>query len=467
MRLLVYQHVLKLEPRHLEAAQACGVLLYQLERFEQALACFTPCVESKSHQAPALFHRARTLRALKRYEACLEDYRRLHALSPDDPNVCNNIGDALLLLGRPEEALEWFDRALALRPDVIEVLTNRALALCQSYRFDEAIAAYSHLTTLDPDDARSTWQLAHLHLQQGNFQSGWAEREARWRVSDFSTDYPRFAAPKWLGKEDVSGKTILVCTDEGIGDAVQFARYVPMLAARGASIVLVVQEGLCALLSGLPGVSACLPFGTKDFPPFDFHCPIMSLPLAFGTTLETIPPASYLPPLLPARVEAWRDRLGAHHRLRVGIAWAGNPRQGNDRNRSMPLRARAPSRLRRHLRQPAKDLKADDRTFLETRTDIADLTAGLTNFADTAALIQNLDLVITVCTSVAHVAGTLGKETWVMLPYVGDWRWLDGRDDSPWYPAVRLFRQDATRSYDRVVARVRTELLAKISAFRP
>jgi hypothetical protein len=240
-----------------------------------------------------------------------------------------------------------------------------------------------------------------------------------------------------------------------------------MLAARGASIVLVVQEGLCALLSGLPGLSACLPFGTKEFPPIDFHCPIMSLPLAFGTTLETIPPASYLPPFPPARLQAWNDRLGTHDRLRVGLAWAGNPRQGNDRNRSMPLSVLAPLLdCDATFVSLQKDLKADDRTFLETQTDIVDLTAGLTDFAETAALIRNLDLVITVCTSVAHVAGTLGKETWVMLPYVGDWRWLDGRDDSPWYPAVRLFRQDHTRSYDSVVTRVRGELLAKISASR-
>jgi tetratricopeptide (TPR) repeat protein len=463
--LVAYQQVLKLDPQHLEAAHATGVLLYQLERFEEALAYFNECIEWQGDHASALFHRARTLRAMKRHQECLSDYRRLHALSPDDPNVCNNIGDALLLLGRPEEALEWFDRALALRPDNLQMLTNRALALYQSLRFEEAILAYSRLTALDPGDARAAWQLAHLHLQQGDYQSGWAGREARWRVSDFSPEYPKFAEPKWLGKEDINGKTILVCIDEGIGDAVQFARYVPMIAARGASIVLVLQEGLRALLSGLPGVSACLPFGTKDFPPFDFHCPIMSLPLAFGTTLETIPPASYLPPLPAARLQAWRDRLSAHDRLRVGLVWAGNPNQGNDRNRSMPL-AMLASLLDCDATFVSlqKDLKPDDRAFL-TQTNILDLTADLTDFVETAALIENLDLVITVCTSVAHVAGTLGKETWVMLPYVGDWRWLDGRDDSPWYPTVRLFRQDDTRSYETVVARVRRELLAKISAF--
>jgi tetratricopeptide (TPR) repeat protein len=465
--LAAYQKVLDLDPRHVEAAHSSGVLLYQLERFEEALVNFSLCGEWQRDHAPSLFYRARTLRTLKRYDECLKDYLRLHALSPDDPIVCNNIGDALLALDRTREALEWFERALALRPDLVEVLANRGLALYQLHRLEDAIAAYARVSALDPNDAKSAWQLAHLHLQTGNFDAGWTEREARWKVADFSPDYPKFAGPKWLGQEDIGGKTILVCTDEGIGDAVQFARYVPMLAARGANVVLVVQSGLCPLFSGLAGVSACLPFGTRQFPPFDMHCPIMSLPLAFGTTLETIPPASYLPPLPPARLQAWKDRLGAHERLRVGLAWSGNPRQGNDRNRSIRLNRLAPLLdCDATFVSLQKDLKADDKAFLEGHTDIIDLTSGLTDFVETAALIENLDLVITVCTSIAHLAGTLARETWVMLPHVGDWRWLSDRNDSPWYPTVRLFRQDETRNFAGVVARVRKELLAKISAFR-
>jgi tetratricopeptide (TPR) repeat protein len=353
--LVVYQQVLKLDPRHLEAAYACGVLLYQLERFEEALACFNLCIEWQGDHGPALFHRARTLRALKRHEECLSDYRRLYALSPDDPNVCNNIGDALLFLGRPEEGLEWFDRALALRPDVMQVLTNRALALYQSHRFDEAILAYSRLAALDPDDARSAWQLAHLHLQQGDFQSGWAQREARWRVSDFSTEYPKFAEPKWLGKEDISGKTILVCTDEGIGDAVQFARYVPMLAARGASIVLVVQEGLRALLSGLPrgfGLSSVWHGGSP----------------AVRLSLPDHEPAAGLrhdarnhPTGLVSAAAAGGAPSGVERQARCPRRLARRPRLGRQPQagqRPQPLdavgHARVPSRLRCYLRQPAE-----------------------------------------------------------------------------------------------------------------
>jgi tetratricopeptide (TPR) repeat protein len=466
--LAIYQHVLTLNSSHFEAAHASGVLLYQMQRFEEALAHFNLCNDAEPDHAATLFERARTLRALGRHDECLAVYYRLHAQSGDDPTICNNIGDALLGLDRHEEGLAWFERALKLRPDFVEVIVNKAFALFQLHRFDDAMTAYARATMLDPNDARSKWQLAHLHLLCGDFARGWAEREARWKVSDFSPDYPKFSQPKWLGREDIDGQTVLVCVDEGLGDALQFARYIPMLAARGANIVLVVQDALRPLLSGLPGVSNCLPFGTEELPPFDLHCPIMSLPLAFGTTLETIPPASYLPPLPAARVSAWEIRLGAHDRLRVGLVWSGNPRQGNDRNRSMPFKTLAPLLdLDATFVSLQKDLRPDDSASLAARTDLIDLTAELTDFVETAALIQDLDLVITVCTSVAHLAGTLGKETWVMLPYVGDWRWLNGRDDSPWYPSIKLFRQDEARNFAGVVARVRAELAAKISALAP
>jgi hypothetical protein len=222
------------------------------------------------------------------------------------------------------------------------------------------------------------------------------------------------------------------------------------------------------LLSGVAGVSECIPFSSRTYPAFDMHCPIMSLPLAFGTTLATIPPANYLPPLPAERVAHWDSRLGARDRMRVGLVWSGNPKQGNDRNRSMLF-----AQLARLLDTDAtfvslqKDPRPDDTALLAGRTDIIDLTADLTDFVETAALVSCLDLVITVCTSVAHLAATLGRPTWVMLPYLPDWRWLLDRDDSPWYPTVRLFRQDDTRDYARVVEFVRSELLEMMSSSRP
>jgi Glycosyltransferase family 9 (heptosyltransferase) len=274
-----------------------------------------------------------------------------------------------------------------------------------------------------------------------------------------------FPQPLWLGKQLIDGKTILVHVDEGLGDTIQFVRYVPMLAARGAKVVLVVDDALCPLLSELSGVSKCLSYRTGKFPDFDMYCPMSSLPLAFGTTLETVPSAvPYLPAAPRAYVEAWKQRLGPHDRLRVGLVWSGNPKHANDHNRSLPLRALSPIRdLDATFISLQKDPRPEDQAVLREWTEIVDLTAHLTDFVETAALVSCLDLVITVDTSVAHLAGALGCPTWILLPYTPDYRWLLNRDDSPWYPSVRLFRQTESRDYADVIQRVRSELIARIA----
>src|SRR6185437_5770360 len=272
----------------------------------------------------------------------------------------------------------------------------------------------------------------------------------------------------WLGQEDIEGKTILIASDEGMGDAIQFARYVPGVAARGARVILVLQDALCPLLSELPGVSQCIPksVAANGVPPFDFHCPLCSLPLAFATRLDSIPAdMPYLPPLAASRVKTWEDRLGPHDKLRVGLVWSGNPEHMGDHHRSTSLRVySALLDIDATFFSLQKDPRPHDKATLLERTDIVDLTADLIDFTETAALISCLDLVITVDTSVAHLAGALGCLTWILLPYSPDYRWLLDRDDSPWYPSVRLFRQQETRDYATVVDRVRTELLALVPA---
>jgi len=463
-----YQQALRINPGHREAAFQSGLLLHRQQRYDEAAQLFTTCLELQPNDLQSLQMRAKCVRALKRYDDYLADARRAQALAPAEPMDCNNVGDALVCLGRSAEALPWFDQAVALRPEFVEVLLNKGFALLQLLRFEDAAAVYREVLRLDPDNAKAAWQLAHVELQCGDFASGWARREARWNMPDFSADYPRFAEPKWLGKEDIAGKTILIEEDEGFGDTIQFARYVPMVAARGAKVVLVVREALRPLMADIAGVSQCLPFSPElQRPAFDMHCPVMSLPLAFGTTLDTIPPATYLPPVPANRIAAWRQRLGAHERLRVGLVWSGNPHQGNDRNRSMPLTTLLPLLdLDAEFISLQKELRPADKAMLEGRHDIRDLTADLTDFVETAALISGLDVVVTVCTSVAHLAATLGRPTWIMLPYLADWRWLRDRDDSPWYPAARLFRQDASCRYEPVVHSVRSELAGMISTFK-
>jgi tetratricopeptide (TPR) repeat protein len=466
--LLSFQQALKLNPRHRDAAYKSGILLNHFGRFEHALAHFDLCDEVLPNHAPTLVGRVRALYYLNRLEEALADSRRVYALDPGNADNCNTIGAALRSLGRYEEALGWLDKALEVRPNLVEAFENKIISLAELHCFDDAFALYDRMKALKLNNTRTDWNVSVYRRLTGNFEAGWVGHEAWLRLP--SATYPKFPQPMWLGEASIEGKTILICADEGLGDTIHFVRYVPMLTERGARVVLAVQNPLHHLLSDLPGVSQCIPTSALGtLPAFDMHCPISSLPLAFGTRLDTIPSATSYLPLPPGnRVQAWEDRLGPHARLRVGLVWSGRPTHGNDHNRSIPLHW-----LSRILDVDAtfvslqKDPRPNDAAFLRERNDIIDLTADLTDFAETAALISCLDLVITVDTSVAHLAGALGCPTWILLPYTPDHRWLLDRDDSPWYPSVRLFRQNQTREYDGVLERVRDELRARIIAVRP
>jgi tetratricopeptide (TPR) repeat protein len=464
--LLSYQHALELNALHFDAASKAGHLLHQLERFEEALVYFNLCDELEPNHLPTLQTRSLTLCRLKRFEEALADNKRALTLDPANADTCDNIGNALRSLGRNEEALPWFDRSLEIRPNSAVTVTYKAVTLVELHRFDEAFAAYHRARAIDPGYAPAEWNLALLQLLTGDFEAGWAGREVRWKIPALSVHYPKFSQPMWLGKEPIDGKTILINFDEGLGDTIQFARYVPMVAARGARVILVVQDALRPLLSELSGIAQSLPSSTRERPAFDMYCPVSSIPLAFATKLETIPSRTpYLPAPAKSRLQAWEQRLGPRDRLRVGLVWSGNPKHDNDHNRSIPLRV-----LARILDIDAsfvslqKDPKPDDGAVLLDRTEIADLTAHLVDFAETAALVSCLDLVITVDTSIAHLSGALGRPTWILLPYTPDYRWLLDRGDSPWYPTVRLFRQSETREYESVLDSVRAELLALVSA---
>jgi len=466
--LLSFQQALKLNPRHQDAAYKSGILLNHFRRFEEALAHFDRCDEVLPNHAPTLIGRVRALYYLNRLEEALADSRRVYALDPGNADNCNTIGAALRSLGRHEEALGWLDKALEIRPNLVEAFENKIIALAELHRFDHAFALYDRMKALKLSNARTDWNVSVYHRLTGNFEAGWVGHEARLQLP--SATYPKFPRPTWLGEKNIEGRTILICADEGLGDTIHFVRYVPMLTEHGARVILAVQSPLHRLLSGLPGVSQCVPTSELNtLPAFDMHCPISSLPLAFGTRLDTIPSTTpYLPSPAKSRVQAWEDRLGPHARLRVGLVWSGRPTHTNDHNRSIPLQA-----LSRILDVDAtflslqKEPRLNDAVVLRERNDIIDLTADLTDFAETAALISCLDLVITVDTSVAHLAGALGCPTWILLPYTPDYRWLLDRDDSPWYPSVRLFRQTETREYESVLDRVRDELRAQIVAFRP
>ena len=468
--LLCLEHTLKLDPRHCEAAYQAGHILNGLERFEEALAYLDRSAELRPDHALTLYMRALVRKNLCRLEEAFADNQRAIELDPANADACNNMGAILGALGRMEEALSWYDRSLAIRPDVARTLLNKGGALVDLRRLDEAMMAYDRAVAVAPYYQEALWNRTVLQLQAGNLEAGFKGREiARSLFPDVKAAYPKFSAPMWRGEEPVAGKTIIVCQDQGLGDVIHFSRYVPLLASRGARVILVVDPPLCPLLSELSGVSQCLPkLAQTQLPQFDFHIPVDTLPLAFGTRLDSIPAAqSYLPPPDADRLQAWKNRLGLHERLRVGLAWSGNPKHKNDHNRSIPLQMMSPLLdIGATFVSLQREPRPQDADFLRERPDIVDHTGDLIDLAETAALVSCLDLVITVDTSVAHLAAALGRPTWILLPYNPDYRWLLDRDDSPWYPTVRLFRQSRTQEYGSVIEHVRTELAALVETLR-
>jgi len=292
----------------------------------------------------------------------------------------------------------------------------------------------------------------------GDFDRGWQKIEWGWIAARQRNVKRSFAQPQLFGSHELKGKTVLLHAEQGFGDMIQFCRYVPLVAERGARVILEVYEPLRELMGSLPGVAQIVTTG-EPLPDYDLHCPLLSLPLALGAGSATIQSQTPYMRASPQTVTDWNDRLGPRHRPRIGLAWSGRPSHDNDHNRSMRL-----STLLSPLAcfdatfvSLLKDVRGDDAPVLQD-SDVLDFGKELKTFADTAALIANLDLIITVDTSVAHLAGALAKPVWILLPFTPDWRWLLDRDDSPWYPTARLFRQDETREWDGVMARVRAAL---------
>ena len=341
---LNFQHALVLNPRDWDAAFNVGSMLFHQQRLDEALSAFNLCKQLQPNHGLTLRKRALTLYGLEKLEEALDDIKRAHVLDPQDAAICNDVGAFLQRSGRDDEAVTWFDQALRLSPDCPEAFIGKASSLTHLRRFNEAFITYDALKALHPDNVKANWARSLLDLLTGNFEAGWAGREVRGNFPDLPLAHFKYPQPRWLGKEPIEGKTILVPVDEGLGDAIQFSRYIPMLAARGARVILVVQNVLCPLLSKVTGVSQCLPLSAATMsaatlPAFDMYCPISSLPLAFGTTSETIPSAPVYPLLLRPFWKPGERALVLHDRLRVGLVWSGNPNHDNDHNRSLSLRA--------------------------------------------------------------------------------------------------------------------------------
>ncbi len=407
----------------------------------------------------ALLKKGNMLKAAGRLHEALECFDRAIAMNRDFVAAINNRALVLQALNRPEESLEAFDEGLMVDPMSYKLLTNRGALLEVQCQYDEALKQYAKAIEVQPDLAKAHFNTGMCRLRLGQFETGWQQYEWRWKCDDFPSKGRNYPRPLWLGTEDIAGKTVLLHAEQGLGDTIQFCRYATEVSRSGATVILAVQPPLISLVANLPGVHKVLTY-KELVPDFDFHCPLLSLPLAFKTRIGSIPtlvPYLHAP---EAAIRSWTEKLGALPLLSIGLAWSGNAQHKRDHERSIALEKLLPAfdTPGIGLFSLQDQVRDSDSIALEGAKNMLHFGAELRDFSDTAALISRLDLVITVDTAVAHLAGAMGKPTWILLAAHADWRWMENREDSPWYPSARLFRQRKPGDWDGVIHSVRQAL---------
>jgi tetratricopeptide (TPR) repeat protein len=447
-----------------QAACGLGYVLKSLGRLDEAIVAFrraTGLLET----AEAYAALAGALKEKKQTDAAISAYRSAVALQPDFAEAHVNLGAMLMETGQVEPAMAAYRAALALNPNFAEAWVNLGTGLREQAQFDQAVEAYRKAIELKADLPEAHSSLGMVLLAQGNFQEGWEQYEWRWKSQEYAERRWTLPQPMWDGS-DLNGRVIALRPEQGFGDTIQFIRYAPLVAQRGGRVLFGCEDELRTLLKDVPGIWHWAS-PSEPLPEFHVYCPLLSLPRLFGTNLNSTP--ANVPYLFadPTRAAVWANRLSQHApAVNVGLVWAGGRFHKNDRNRSMTLAALMPLLRVPRVRfvslqkgDPAAQAKSVPKGI-----DFVDWTRELNDFSDTAALIANLDLVITVDTSVAHVAGAMGKPVWVMLPVVADFRWMIDRQDSPWYPTMHLFRQRKIGDWAEVVARLATALTQCISS---
>jgi len=460
----MFRRAVRLNPRAVDAHYNLALAMNLTGDHENALKHYRRVLKLDPTHIDANNNYAGTLAKLGRFHDAVAQYRNLLARKPDHAEGYCNLSVLLTELDRPEDAVESAERAISIYPNYAEAHFTCAIALAEIGRVDEALASYDRAIALKPDYAEAHRNRYLLQLLKGDYDRGWPEMQ--WRKKIISPHMSRVDKPVWLGDADIANKRLLVHWEQGLGDTIQFSRFIPLLQKMNASILFMPQRSLRALVSGLASEIQLVNDG-DPLPDFDYHCPLMSLPLAFKTTVETIP--RNVPYLFAERqrVEKWRNVIGEHG-FKVGIAWHSNV-AGKEIRKSVPLSqfeclSKLPDvRLISLQKNEGSAQVGKHLSGVKVDSLGESFDAGEDAFIDTAAVMKSLDLVITIDTSVAHLAGALGVPTWVALKQVPDWRWLMDRADSPWYPTVRLFRQPARDDWDSVfrsIQEVLTEHLA-------
>lgn len=447
------------QPGEADSHNHRGNVLRELRSYAEALQSHERAIRLEPGRANFHNNRGIALRLAGRYAEALAAFDRALELQPAYVQAFNNRANTLNNLGRMEEALQSYEQAIALQPDVATFHTNRGNLLQELQRPDAALQSYRQAVLLDPADAHAHWSLSLGLLQLGRFEEGWQAYEYRWERAGYrERKSPHFLRPRWSGGTALEGKTLLIHAEQGLGDTLQFCRYAAEAARRGGQVLLEVQPPLRSLLQELPGAVRVLSPG-DPLPPFDLQCPLLSLPLAFDTRLDTLPAAVPYVRASAAKIAQWQGALGPRTRPRVGLVWSGSPSHAHDRKRSIALAeflALLPAGVQPVSLQ--KEVREADLPALQARPDLLHFGDALADFSDTAALCELVDVVVCVDTSVAHLAGALGRPVWLLLPTNPDWRWLLDRADSPWYPRARLFRQAVPGQWGKVLQDVRRAL---------
>jgi tetratricopeptide (TPR) repeat protein len=463
LAIAAYRRALVIKP-HAHAWCNLGVALRTAGELDEAVKAFGKSLAIMPDFAEASYNLGNALADLHQPDRATEAYRRALQLRPVFPEAWDNLGNALRDAGKLAEAIEAYRKAIAQSPNFAQAWSNLGYALTAIGDRESAREACQRAIALDPNLAEAHSNLAVVQLALGNLETGFAEYEWRWRVKHFTSPVRNFNKPLWDGSA-LNGRTILLHAEQGLGDAIQFVRYANLVGERGREVVIECHPELTTLIRGSSPRSTVIARG-ESLPAFDVQCPLLSLPFVFRTRLATIPTSV---PYLRAddRIASiWKSRLAVENNTRrVGLVWAGSKTHRNDRNRSIALSMLGALANTAGVTFVSlqKGYAADQAKSAPPGMRLMDYSDEIRDFADTAGLIANLDLLITVDTSVAHLAGALGKPVWVMLPFAPDWRWMIDRDDSPWYPTMRLFRQRSMGHWADVIERV-SQALASCAA---
>ncbi len=449
----LYRGVIKLRPDHAASLHYLGVICFRKGAFDEAVSLIIESLTNDPDNAEAQANLGSALRRIDRLDEALKSYDRALAMGFDGAEIHANRASLLRALEQNEEAATSYAKVLAVDPDHADAGRNYGATLRELGRTDEAIDALTTAAAARPDDAVVHTNLAIALLEAGRFEEGW--REYDWRFASKNVDRG-FAQPAWDGSP-FKGKTLLVHAEQGLGDTIQFVRYLPLVKQRGGTVLLECQPALVALFTGLAGADGIILHG-DPLPAFDLHRPLLGLPRLFGTTLEAIPTG--VPYLAKPKGRKVKALPAAKDKLRVGFVWAGAPGHVNDRNRSVPLeRFKSLASLDGvqlvSLQVGERATELNDHAWAAS---IIDRSEACGDLADTATLMGRLDLVISADTVPVHLAGALGRPVWLLVPFKPDWRWMRERDDSPWYPTMRLFRQKKPGEWPPVIQRVRRAL---------